>query len=154
MEDQKKSIIESYRKELADIHPSLPAYFYANAGYIIPWNRTPSGEELIKRFLLERVEPNGEIEDEVLDELIRIWASESWFGLAVHPPLAFMLLRRHLQDPNSKLAKLLYKDGFPSKIAEQKEKVQSAEEVIQNLVKALSESENKTETKTRGRRKT
>jgi hypothetical protein len=97
---------------------------------------------------------NGEIEDEVLDELIRIWVSESWFGLAVHPPLAFMLLRRHLQDPNSKLAKLLYKDGFPSEIVEQKEKVQSAEEVIQNLVKALSEGENKTETKTRGRRKT
>jgi hypothetical protein len=154
MEDQKKSLIESYRKELADIHPSLPAYFYANTGYIIPWNRTPSGEELINRFFLERVDPNGEIDDEVLDELIRIWASESWFGLAVHPPLAFMLLRRHLQDPNSKLAKLLYKDGFPSEMVEKKEKAQNVGEVIQNLVIEPLEGENKTETKPRGRRKT
>jgi len=154
MEDQKKSIIESYRKELADIHPSLPAYFYATTGYIIPWNRTPSGEELINRFLLERVDPNGEIDDEVLDELVRIWVSESWFGLAVHPPLAFMLLKRHLKDPNSKLSKLLYKDGFPGEVAEQNEGAQSAEEVIQNLVNVPQEGENKTETKTRARRKT
>jgi hypothetical protein len=153
MEDQKKSIIESYRKELSAIHPSLPAYFYATTGYIIPWNRTPSGEELINRFLLERVDPNGEIDDEVLDELVRIWVSESWYGLAVHPPLAFMLLKRQLKDPNSKLSRLLYKDGFPSEIARQNENTQSAEEVLQNIVNMQAESGDKKETKSRGRRK-
>jgi hypothetical protein len=153
MEDRKKSIIESYRKELSAIHPSLPAYFYATTGYIIPWNRTPSGEELITRFLLERVDPNGEIDDEVLDELVRIWVSESWYGLAVHPPLAFMLLKRHLKDPNSKLSRLLYKDGFASEIARQNENTQSAEEVLQNIVNMQAESGDKKETKSRGRRK-
>ena len=154
MEDQKKSIIESYRKELSDIHPSLPAYFYATTGYIIPWNRTPSGEELINRFLLERVDPNGEIDDEVLDELVRIWVSESWYGLAVHPPLAFMLLKRYLKDPKSKLSKLLYKDAIPDNVTEQTDKKTEAEEYLQSLIGAQAVSENKTETKTRGRRKT
>jgi len=154
MEEKKKSVIESYRKELADIHPSLPAYFYATTGYIIPWNRTPSGEELINRFLLERVDPNGEIDDEVLDELVRIWITDSWFGLAVHPPLAFMLLKRHLQDPNSKLSKLLYKDGFPNSVSEQAEQKPKAEDYLQNMIEVQVASESKTETKTRSKRKT
>jgi len=154
MEEKKKSVIESYRKELADIHPSLPAYFYATTGYIIPWNRTPSGEELINRFLLERVDPNGEIDDEVLDELVRIWITDSWFGLAVHPPLAFMLLKRHLQDPNSKLSKLLYKDGFPNSVSEQAEQKPKAEDFLQNMIEVQVASESKTETKTRSKRKT
>jgi len=151
MEDKKKSIIESYRKELAEIHPALPAYFYATSGYIMPWPK--NDEDLVNRFLLERVDPNSEVDDAVLDELIRIWVQDSWFGLAVHPPLAFMLLKRHLKDPNSKLSKLLYKDGFPNGMTEQNEKAQSAEEVIKNLVNTRVESENKTETKTRSRRK-
>ncbi len=153
MEDQKKSIIDTYRKELAEIHPALPAYFYATSGYIIPWNRTPSGEQLINQFLLERIDPNGEVDDEVLDELVRIWISESWFGLAVHPPLAFMLLRKHLKDPNSKLSQLLYKDGFPSEVLRQKEEKKEAEDILKNVLDVQALSENKTETKTRSRRK-
>jgi len=153
MEDQKKSIIDTYRKELAEIHPALPAYFYATSGYIIPWNRTPSGEQLINQFLLERIDPNGEVDDEVLDELVRIWISESWFGLAVHPPLAFMLLRKHLKDPNSKLSQLLYKDGFPSEVLQQKEEKKEAEDILKNVLDVQALSENKTETKTRSRRK-
>ena len=151
MEDGKKSVIESYRKELAEIHPALPAYFYATSGYIIPWPK--NDEDLVNRFLLERVDPEGQVDDEVLDELIRIWMEESWFGLAVHPPLAFMLLKRKLKDPNSKLSQLLYKDGFLGEVSEQNEKAQSAEEVIQSLVNMQPESRNKTETKTRSRRK-
>jgi len=153
MEDQKKSIIDTYRKELAEIHPALPAYFYATSGYIIPWNRTPSGEQLINQFLLERIDPNGEVDEEVLDELVRIWISESWFGLAVHPPLAFMLLRKHLKDPNSKLSQLLYKDGFPSEVLQQKEEKKEAEDILKNVLDVQALSENKTETKTRSRRK-
>jgi hypothetical protein len=103
---------------------------------------------------LERVDPNGEIDDEVLDELVRIWVSESWYGLAVHPPLAFMLLKRHLKDPKSKLSKLLYKDAIPDNVTEQTDKKTEAEEYLQSLIGAQAVSENKTETKTRGRRKT
>jgi len=151
MEDKKRSIIESYRKELEEIHPSLPAYFYATSGYIIPWPK--NDEEIVNRFLLERVDPNGEVDYEVLDELIRIWAQESWFGLAVHPPIAFMLLKRQLKDPNSKLSQLLYKGGIPNEVAQEKEKMETTEGVLANILDVQPISENKTETKTRSRRK-
>jgi hypothetical protein len=154
MEDGKKSVIESYRKELAEIHPALPAYFYATNGHIVPWNRTRSGEEHINQFLLEPLDPNGEIDEEVLDELMRIWIAESWFGLAAHPPLGFMLLRRHLKDPNSKLSQLLYKEGVPKEVSHQKEKGKEAEEVLKNILDVQAISESKTETKTRNKRKT
>jgi hypothetical protein len=64
-----------------------------------------------------------------------------------------MLLKRQLKDPNSKLSRLLYKDGFPSEIARQNENTQSAEEVLQNIVNMQAESGDKKETKSRGRRK-
>jgi len=154
MEDRKRSVLETYRKELEDIHPSLPAYFYATTGYIIPWNSRRSGEERINQFLLEPIDPNGEIDEPVLDELIRIWAQESWFGLAVHPPLAFTLLRRHLQDPKSKLSQLLYKDGFPKQVVEQKDIIKNGVEAVIDFISVQPEKEDKAETKTRSRRKT
>jgi hypothetical protein len=104
-----EGFVERYRKELEQIHPDLPAYFYATDGYIMPWPKGPSGERLIEQYMLVHLDPNGKVDDEVLDELIRIWLSENWYGLANHPQIAFMLLRRHLEDPNSKLSKLLGK---------------------------------------------
>jgi hypothetical protein len=154
MEDKKKSVIESYRKELEEIHPSLPAYFYATTGYIMPWNSQRNVDDRIHQFLLEPIDPNGEIDEAVLDELIRMWVQESWFGLAVHPPLAFMLLRRHLKDPKSKLSQLLYKDGLPKEVVKQGDSVPKGEEVVLNFVEMQFEKEEKAATKTRSRRKT
>jgi len=152
MEDRKTNIIEAYRKELSEIHPALPAYFCATTGYIIPWPK--NNEDLVKRYLLERVDPKGEVDDEVLDELVRIWASESWFGLAVHPPLAFLLLKRHLTDPSSKLSKLLYKDGVSIKPFEEVSKGAASSDFLQNIVSVEVVSESQTETKKQSRRKT
>jgi hypothetical protein len=144
MNEKKRSLIESYKKELADIHPALPAYFYATNGYIVPWNRKRSGEKQINQFLLEPVEPNGEVDEAVLDELIRIWAEESWFGLAVHPPLAFLLLRRKLENPSSKLRQLLYKDGVSKEVAEQSQNASNAVELQKdNTVETETKKRNK-----------
>jgi hypothetical protein len=151
MDEKKKSVIESYRKELAEIHPNLPAYFYATTGYIVPCAAGFGGEELVQKYMLEPVEPNGKVEPEILDELVRIWVQEGWFGLVTHPTLAFLILRRKLSDPNSKLFQLLNKTVNHG--AQQTEKTKEAEQVFQNILDVEVTTEQKSEAKTRNRRK-
>jgi hypothetical protein len=104
------SLLEGFRKLLAEVHPRLPAYFYGGSGVLAPLPVNKEGEDKMAELGLTRLVPDGHIDRDVLLALHEIFAcayDELWWPY--FPQRAVQTLRKSLANKNSKLSQTLAK---------------------------------------------
>jgi hypothetical protein len=104
------SLLEGFRKLLAEVHPRLPAYFYGGSGVLAPLPVNKEGEDKMAELGLTRLVPDGHIDRDVLLSLHEIFAcahDELWWPY--FPQRAVQILRKSLANKNSKLSQTLAK---------------------------------------------
>jgi len=104
------SLLEGFRKLLAEVHPCLPAYFYGGDGILAPLPTNKEGEDKMAELGLTRLVPDEHIDRDVLLAIHEIFAyAYEDFWWPYHPQRAVQLLRRALRDRNTKLNQTLVK---------------------------------------------
>jgi len=104
------SLLEGFRKLLAEVHPRRPAYFYGGSGVLAPLPVNKEGEDKMAELGLTRLVPDGHIDRDVLLSLHEIFAcahDELWWPY--FPQRAVQTLRKSLANKNSKLSQTLAK---------------------------------------------
>jgi hypothetical protein len=104
------SLLEAFRKSLAEVHPRLPAYFYGGSGVLAPLPINKEGEDKMAELGLTRLVQDGHIDRDVLLSLHEIFAcahDELWWPY--FPQRAVQTLRKSLANKNSKLSQTLAK---------------------------------------------
>ena len=108
--DAGPSLLEAFRKSLAEVHPRLPAYFYGGSGILAPLPVDKEGEAKMAELGLTRLMPDGHIDMDVLLALHEAFACD-YDGLwwPYFPQRAVQILRKSLANKNSKLSQALAK---------------------------------------------
>jgi len=108
--DASPSLLEAFRKLLAEVHPRLPAYFYGGNGILAPLPLDKEGEAKMAELGLTRLVPDGHIDMDVLLALHEAFACD-YDGLwwPYFPQRAVQILRKSLANKNSKLSQELAK---------------------------------------------
>ena len=104
------SLLEGFRKLLAEVHPRLPAYFYGGSGVLAPLPVNKEGEDKMAELGLTRLVPDGHIDMDVLLALHEVFALD-YDGLwwPYFSQRAVQILRKSLANKNSKLSQTLAK---------------------------------------------
>jgi len=104
------SLLEWFRKLLAEVHPCLPAYFYGGSGILAPLPVDKEGEDKMAELGLTRLVPDGQIDRDVLWAIYEIFAyADDDFWSPYHPQRAVQLLNKALANKNSKLSQAIAK---------------------------------------------
>jgi hypothetical protein len=104
------SLLDGFRKLLAEVHPRLPAYFYGGSGVLAPLPVNKEGEDKMAELGLTRLVPDGHIDMDVLLALHEVFALD-YDGLwwPYFSQRAVQILRKSLANKNSKLSQTLAK---------------------------------------------
>ena len=104
------SLLDGFRKLLAEVHPRLPAYFYGGIGILAPLPVDKEGEVKMAELGLTRLVPDGHIDMDVLLALHEAFALD-YDGLwwPYFSQRAVQILRKSLANKNSKLSQTLAK---------------------------------------------
>jgi hypothetical protein len=98
-------LLEGFRKLLAEIHHSLPAYFYGGNGILVPLPINKREEDKITELGLTRLVPDGHIDIGVLMAIRELLIeADDDFWPSHYPQVVMINLRKALRNKNSKLS--------------------------------------------------
>jgi len=102
------SLLEGFRKLLAEVHPCLPAYFYGGDGILAPLPIDKEGEDKMAELGLTRLVSDGHIDRDVLWAIHEILANaDDGLWWPYYPQRAWQLMKKALANKNSKLSQAI-----------------------------------------------